>query len=182
MKSSEFAGTGILAAPSARRKAHVSTWHGIELADDFAWLRAENWQEVMREPERLDPEIRAYLDAENAYTNSVMAPTQPLQDTLFDEMKGRIKEDDSTIPAPDGRFAYYIRYREGGQYPLFCRCPSENAASEDAARRETVLLDGGGRQVLFCHRRRCPFQGPPLSRLWYRRRRIGALHLAGPRC
>ena len=79
MKSSEFAGTGILAAPSARRKAHVSTWHGIELADDFAWLRAENWQEVMREPERLDPEIRAYLDAENAYTNSVMAPTQPLQ-------------------------------------------------------------------------------------------------------
>ena len=142
MKSSEFAGTGILAAPSARRKAHASTWHGIELADDFAWLRAENWQEVMREPERLDPEIRAYLDAENAYTNSVMAPTQPLQDTLFDEMKGRIKEDDSTIPAPDGRFAYYIRYREGGQYPLFCRCPSENAASEDAARRETVLLDG----------------------------------------
>src|SRR5436853_7844972 len=89
-------------APSAERRATVSTWHGIAVTDDYAWLRAENWREVMRDPSVLDPKIRAYLEAENAYTNAALAHTEALQATLFAEMKGRIKEDDSSVPRPDG--------------------------------------------------------------------------------
>src|SRR5262249_55010852 len=105
------------------------------LTDDFAWLRAADWQEVMRDPGKLDPAIRAYLEAENAYADRALADTVALQDTLFAEMKGRIKEDDSSVPAPDGPYAYYVRYRDGGQHPVVCRQPRQGGA-------ETVLIDG----------------------------------------
>jgi oligopeptidase B len=121
--------------PVAERHLKVSTWHGLTLKDDYAWLRAENWREVMRDPSVLDPKIRAYLDAENAYTKAALAHTEALQQTLFTEMKGRIKEDDSTVPSPDGPCAYYVRYREGGQHPILCRQPRDGGA-------EAVLLDG----------------------------------------
>lgn len=89
----------------------------------------------MRDPAQLDPAIRAHLTAENAYTASVMADTVSLQERLFAEMKGRIKEDDATVPAPDGAFAYYTRYVTGGQHPIFCRRPREGG-------EERVLVDG----------------------------------------
>ena len=108
-------------APRALKRPHVSSHHGIERADDYAWLRADNWQAVMRDPTVLDPEIRTHLEAENAFTKTVMADTEALQKTLFAEMKGRIKEDDESVPAPDGAFAYYTRYVVDGQHPLFCR-------------------------------------------------------------
>ena len=77
-----------------------------------------NWREVMRDPSVLDPKIRAYLEAENAYAKAALAHTEALQETLFAEMKGRIKEDDSSVPSPTARYAYYMRYREGGQHPI----------------------------------------------------------------
>ena len=89
----------------------------------------------MRDPALLDPEIRTYLDAENAYSKAVMADTEQLQAKLFAEMKGRIKEDDAGVPAPDGAFAYYSRFVVGGQHPLFCRMPR-------AGGEEQILLDG----------------------------------------
>lgn len=122
-------------APRAARQALTSFHHGIERVDDYAWLRAANWQTVMRDPALLDPQIRAHLEAENAYTKAVMADTEALQERLFAEMKGRIKEDDASVPAPDGAFAYYTRFVTGAQHPLFCRKAS--AGSE-----EQVLLDG----------------------------------------
>ena len=88
--------------PRAARKPVTSTYHGVTLTDDYAWLRAPNWQEVMRDPSVLDPEIRHYLEAENAYMEAAMADTKALQETLFQEMKARIKEDDSSVPSPDG--------------------------------------------------------------------------------
>jgi oligopeptidase B len=121
--------------PQAERAPTPSTWHGVRLVDDFAWLRAANWQEVMRDPGKLDPAIRAYLEAENRYADHVLADTVGLQDTLFAEMKGRIKEDDSSVPAPDGPYAYYMRYREGGQHPVICR-------QDRAGGAEAILLDG----------------------------------------
>src|SRR5262252_10542425 len=87
------------ARPQARREPMRSTWHGVDRVDDFAWLRAANWQEVMRDPGKLDPAIRAYLEAENRYADRVLADTAALQDALFAEMKGRIKEDDSSVPS-----------------------------------------------------------------------------------
>src|SRR5262249_10171944 len=94
-----------------------------------------NWQAVMRDPALLDPDIRAYLEAENAYAETTLAGTVPLQETLFAEMKGRIKEDDASVPAPDGPYAYFSRHREGGQHPLICREPRAGGAAE-------TLLDG----------------------------------------
>jgi oligopeptidase B len=122
-------------APRARRDPQVSIRHGVTLTDDYAWLRAANWREVMRDPAVLDAEIRRYLDAENAYQKAALAHTEALQEALFAEMKGRIKEDDSTVPSPDGPYAYFTRYREGGQHPVICRQPRDGGS-------EQVLLDG----------------------------------------
>jgi oligopeptidase B len=122
-------------APRAARRPLTSLHHGIARLDDYAWLRASNWQDVMRDPAVLDPEIRAYLEAENAYTEAVMAGSEGLKAKLYREMKGRIKEDDSSVPAPDGAFAYYTRFVTGGQHPLFCRVPTHGG-------EEQVLLDG----------------------------------------
>jgi oligopeptidase B len=122
-------------APIFARRPSTSRHHGIEHVDDYAWLRANNWQAVMRDPTVLDAGIRAHLEAENAYTKKVMADTEELQETLFAEMKGRIKEDDSTVPTPDGDFAYYTRYVTGGQHPVFCRMPRGGG-------EEKILVDG----------------------------------------
>jgi len=64
-------------------------------ADPYAWLRADNWQDVLRDPSVLDPEIRTYLEAENTYTDAAMAPLENLRRDLVREMRGRIKEDDA---------------------------------------------------------------------------------------
>jgi oligopeptidase B len=123
------------APPSASRRPSTSLYHGIERGDDYAWLRADNWRAVMRDPSALDPGIEAYLSAENAYTGACMADTEALQQQLFAEMKGRIKEDDAGVPAPDGAFAYYTRFVTGGEHPLFCRKPRQGG-------EEKVLIDG----------------------------------------
>ena len=121
--------------PMAERRPKFSVHHGVELVDEYAWLRADNWQEVMRDPAVLDPGIRAYLEAENAYTEAALADTSALQETLFAEMKARIKEDDSSVPAPDGPFEYFTGFVTGGQYPLLKRRPRGGGP-------EQVLIDG----------------------------------------
>lgn len=86
-------------APLADKRSRPRTIHGIQSTDDYAWLRDDNWQEVMRDPSVLDSDIRDYLEAENAYTKAKLDHTKPLQEKLFEEMKGRIKEDDSSVPS-----------------------------------------------------------------------------------
>jgi oligopeptidase B len=127
--------------PKPEPRPTKATWHAITLVDDFAWLRAANWQEVMRDPGKLEPAIRAYLDAENRYADRALADTVALQAALFAEMKGRIKEDDSSVPAADGPYAYYSRYREDGQHPVICRRPRDGGRPR-AEGEEHVLLDG----------------------------------------
>ena len=107
--------------PRAVKKPVSRDIHGHTQTDDYGWLRADNWQEVMRDPSVLDADIRAYLEAENAWVKNTMAPTESLQETLFAEMKGRIKEDDSSVPSPDGEYSYGVKYITGGQQPLFVR-------------------------------------------------------------
>lgn len=130
--------TATLAAPIAAKRPTSRTMHGVEIADDYAWLRAENWQEVMRAPAALDAEIRAHLDAENAYTEATTAPLAALRERLIAEMKGRIKQDDSSVPAVDGPFAYGVRWITGAQHPLHVRTPREGGAEE-------ILIDGDAR-------------------------------------
>ena len=121
--------------PVAARKPVTTTLHGHARSDDYAWLKDPDWQRVMREPEALDPEIRAYLEAENAHTEAFLAPHAALRQALVAEMRGRMKEDDSSVPAPDGAWAYYVRHVEGGEHPLYCRTPRDDRA-------EALLLDG----------------------------------------
>ncbi|MEM7068240.1 MAG: S9 family peptidase [Pseudomonadota bacterium] len=121
-------------APCAKKETHTSEFHGVTLTDDYNWLRAENWQEAMREPEKLPEDIKVYLKAENAYYEAAMSDTSELQEKLISEMRGRIKEDDSSVPVPDGPFAYSWKYVEGGEHPIRIRTPRDGG-------KEEVLLD-----------------------------------------
>jgi len=122
--------------PPATEKRPVSdTHHGISRTDDYAWLRADNWQEMFREPSLLDAGIRTHLEAENVYQAALMADTAGLRKQLFAEMKGRIKEDDSTVPMKDGPYAYGSSYRLGGEQPRYFRMPRDGGS-------EQILLDG----------------------------------------
>ena len=113
----------------------AQTVHGRTLVDDYAWLRADNWQEVLKDPAALPDGIRAVLERENRFAEAVMAPTRALQKTLVREMRGRMKEDDSDVPLKDGPFEYYERYREGGEHELVCRRKLPDGGEE-------ILLDG----------------------------------------
>ena len=122
--------------PVPEKRPRVETWHGHEKRDDYHWLKADNWQEVMHDPSLLPQDIRAFLEGENAYHQAVMADTVPLQEKLFAELKGRIKEDDSSVPAPDGPYAYYSSFVTGGQYPRYAR------KARDMSGPEHLMFDG----------------------------------------
>ena len=119
--------------PIAPRRVVLDERHGQRREDPYAWLRDANWRDAMADPQRLDPAIRSYLEAENRYAEAMLADVEPLRRQLVDELRGRIREDDSSVPAPDGPWAYYSRFREGGQHALLCRRPR----------------DGGDEQILF---------------------------------
>jgi oligopeptidase B len=106
--------------PVAARVPHPTTVHGDTRPDDYFWLR-----------EKSSPEVAAYLEAENAYTDAVMAPTEPLQDALYREMLARIKETDLSVPYREGGYFYYSRTEEGKQYPIFCRRKGDLEAPEE---------------------------------------------------
>jgi oligopeptidase B len=124
-----------LTPPVAERRPVTDTRHGIERTDDYAWLRADNWQEVFRDPGLLEPAIRTHLEAENRYQAAMMADTADLRSRLYAEMKGRIKEDDSSVPMKDGPFAYGSSYRLGGEQPRYFRTPRDGGSEE-------IILDG----------------------------------------
>ena len=121
--------------PVAPRHETATTRHGEVDEDPYAWLRDPNWQEVMRQPERLEPAIRDYLEAENEYTEFVLRPVEGLRTVLYAELKGRLKEDDESVPSSDGEYAYYQHFVEGGQHSIFCRRRHGKADEE-------VLVDG----------------------------------------
>ena len=109
--------------PSAERRIHVVERHGERVEDPWFWLRDRN-----------DPAVRAYLEAENAYAEAVLAGTKDLQERLYQEMLGRIKQTDLTVPFREGDWWYYSRTEEGKQYPIHCRTRMLDGPEE-------VLLD-----------------------------------------
>jgi oligopeptidase B len=124
-----------LPVPPVAKKIQVTIEQlGRTRTDDYQWMKDDNWQEVLRDPTLIKPDVRENLIAENAYREAMLASTLPLQARMFEEMKGRIKEDDSSVPAPDGPWEYYNRFETGMQHPLFCRRPRGGGA-------ETILLD-----------------------------------------
>ena len=143
--------------PLAPRHPSRRTLHGVTITDDYAWLKDANWQEVLRNPSLLDPEIRAYLEAENAYAEERLRPTLALQKTLVTEMRGRIKEDDSGVPMPDGPFAYLWKFREGGQHQQIGRTPRDGGEMQtildgDALAKQSTYFKFGGTRHSPDHR------------------------------
>jgi oligopeptidase B len=111
--------------PIAKKVEQVSTLHGDRRVDEYAWLRDKG-----------NPEVIAYLDAENAYADAVMAPLKPLEQALYGEMLGRIKQTDMSVPYRKNGYLYYTRTEDGKQYAIFCRKADKEGAAEEA------LLDG----------------------------------------
>jgi oligopeptidase B len=111
--------------PIATRQANLTTLHGTELHDDYAWLRDKD-----------SPRVRAYLEAENAYTAEAMRGTEALQKTLYDEILSHIQEDDVSVPYRDGDWVYLTRTTKGLQYPRYLRRPAG-----DPAAPEQIFLD-----------------------------------------
>lgn len=105
--------------PSTKIVPHTTTVHGDTLHDNYFWLR-----------DKKDPEVIQHLEAENAYADEVMKPTKDLQDTLYKEMLGRIKQTDLSVPYRIGSYYYYSRTEEGKQYPYMCRKKGLDGAEE----------------------------------------------------
>ncbi|MGB0641471.1 MAG: oligopeptidase B, partial [Myxococcota bacterium] len=114
--------------PVATQKDHIITAHGHDRNDPYYWMNDRESEEVI-----------GYLNAENAYTEASMASTKELQATLFDEIVGRIKQDDSTVPYLEDGAWYYQRYVDGGEYPIFAR----RVGTMDS--EEQILVDGNAR-------------------------------------
>ncbi len=130
--------------PVAKKEPKRIEQLGRVRTDDYAWMRDDNWQTVLRDPATLKPDVTAYLNAENAYLKEMMAPTEPLQAALFAEMRGRMKEEDSTVPDPDGPWEYYARYATGAEHPVLARRPRPASPSASPAPNpgpEQVLID-----------------------------------------
>ncbi len=135
-------------APFAPVSPTVTTIHGESRIDEYAWLRDRN-----------DPRVLAYLEAENAYTQAVMRHTEPLQERLYQEMRGRIKETDLSVPTREDGWLYYTRTEAGGQYPIFCRRRDEPESPEE------VLLDPNALAAGHAYYRLGAFEVSPDHRL-----------------
>ena len=110
--------------PTAPRRPETKTIHGEALTDDYGWLRDPGYPDVT------DTDVLDYLKAENAWFEAAMAPHQPLIETIFQEMKGRIKEDDQSVPAKDGDYLYWRAFETGGQYRKWWRKPVSGGPDE----------------------------------------------------
>ena len=117
--------------PAPQKVPHMQTLHGDTLKDDYFWMR-----------EKDNPKVRAFLEAENAYTAAFMKPTEELQKSLYDEMLGRIKETDLSVPYRDGGWFYYSRTEKGQQYPIYCRKKGSLDAPEEVYLDVNALAKG----------------------------------------
>ncbi len=117
--------------PVAKKLPKITEIHGRKLVDNYYWLR-----------EKANPEVKAYLEAENAYTDGIMKPTEALQKRLYDEMLGRIKETDVNVPYREGEYFYYSRTEKGKQYSIQCRKKGSLEAPEEVVLDTNELAKG----------------------------------------
>jgi len=102
--------------PKLRKQPTIKTCHSISWEDDFSWVHQENILEVLKDGSKLLPEVKKYLDEENAYTQKQLEDTKPLQKKLFDEIKSRIKLDDESLPYKDKKYEYWTKVTKEGNY------------------------------------------------------------------
>lgn len=123
--------------PIAAKRPHSFTHHGITVQDPWNWLKDPGYPKVD------DADVLAYLTAENAYYAAQMAPVAALKDRVFEELKGRVKQDDASVPMPDGAFEYWWQFKPGDQYRTWMRRPKGGGA-EQVVLSEPELAKGLG--------------------------------------
>jgi oligopeptidase B len=131
----------LLAPPVAKKLPKTTEVNGRQLVDNYFWLR-----------EKTNPEVREYLEAENAYTSAVMKPTEAFQKRLYDEMLGRIKETDVDVPYKEGDYFYYSRTEAGKQYAIRCRKKGSLDAPEEVVLDVNEMAKGQVFMVLGAYR------------------------------
>jgi len=119
--------------PKLRKEKKVINLHGDELIDDYAWIKQKDWQTVLKDPSKLNGEVLKYIEEENLYKSDQLKDLDKLKNKIFNELKGRIKDKDSSVPIKDGIFSYYSKYLENSEYPQFLRIDGNN--------KEEVILD-----------------------------------------
>src|SRR5678815_2527326 len=124
-------GAGAPQPPMAEKKTKTTNIHGTTIVDDYFWLR-----------EKANPAVLAHLQAEDAYTQTVMKPTEALQEKLYKEMLSHIKQTDTNVPYRSGNHFYYSRTEEGKQYPIFCRKKGSLEAPEEIVLDVNELAKG----------------------------------------
>ncbi|WP_156255845.1 S9 family peptidase [Sandarakinorhabdus oryzae] len=113
-----------LTPPIAAKHPHNFTHHGITVEDPYNWLKDPGYPTVN------DPDVLAYLEAENAWFEAQMAPVAALKDKLYDELKGRVQQDDASVPVPNGAFEYWWQFKPGDQYRTWMRRPKAGGAEQ----------------------------------------------------
>ncbi|MGB2384293.1 MAG: oligopeptidase B, partial [Flavobacteriales bacterium] len=149
----EFNESQFSAAPVADKQEHITEIHGLELKDDYFWMRLSDAQKEAETPDVQTTAVVDYLNAENDYKTEVLKPTEAFQESLFEEIVGRIKQDDQSVPLLDNGYYYYTRYEEGKEYPIHCRKKGSLDAEEEVMLNVNEMAEGysyfavGGRSV-----------------------------------
>ena len=125
-----------VAIPKAKKEPKELSIHGDTRVDNYFWMRLSDEQKNMATPDAQTQDVLDYLNAENDYKEKAMKHTEELQEKLYNEIVGRIKKDDSSVPYDDNGYSYYTRFEEGADYALFCRKKLEEGAEEE------IMLNG----------------------------------------
>ena len=149
----ELRESGFGQAPDAAQQPHTTDIHGKTLEDNYFWMRLSDDQKEAETPDAQTAEVLDYLNRENAYKEEVLKSTEGFQEDLFNEIVGRIKQDDSSVPVKDNGYWYYTRYEEGNEYAIHCRKKESMDAEEEIMLNVNDLAEGysyyalGGRAV-----------------------------------
>ena len=107
--------------PQLKKKTEIKSCHNISWEDDYSWVHQSNILDVLKDSSKLDPEVRKYLEDENEFTNYHLEDTKNIQKILFNEIKGRIKLDDESIPFKDKNYEYWTKTTSTGNYSIKLR-------------------------------------------------------------
>jgi len=128
--------------PNATKKTHEMTIHGDTRVDDYYWMRLTDEQKSAKDKDSHTQEVLDYINAENAYTQKRLKHTEKFQNDLFDEIVGRIKKDDESVPYLDNGYYYYTRYEKGKEYAIHCRKKGSLDGDEEVIMDENELAEG----------------------------------------
>ncbi len=128
--------------PIAEKKDSIITFHGDSRVDPYFWMRLSDEQKNAEKPDEQTQKVIDYLNAENDYTEKKLAHTKGLQEELYNEMVGRIKQNDQSAPMFENGYWYYTKYEEGKEYAIYCRKKSTLDAEEEIYLDVNKLAEG----------------------------------------